>query len=136
MLAFVPGLVIMLASIPLGMTHWGSEYVQVNDDTSSTNSGDVLLDGLVAFFVFGPAGAGVIAVASKPRTWRSLRGIGIAEIVMIALTALLILEDNGDYFPLIMAVFTITIFPIVFVGCLLRIGYDALRGRPRRATMR
>jgi hypothetical protein len=65
MLAFVPGLIIMLAAIPLGMTHWGSEYVQVNDDTHSTNAGQFLEFGAIVFFLFGPAGAGVIAVASN-----------------------------------------------------------------------
>lgn len=119
----------MLASLPLGLTHWGGEYVQLNSDAHTTNSGQLLLLGLFVFFFVGVPAAGVIAVASKPRTWRSIRAIGIAEVVLIALTGFLFLTDNGAYLPVIMLGFALTVFPVVFLGCLSRIGFDAWRSR-------
>jgi hypothetical protein len=127
-LGFVPGLLVMLASLPLGLTHWGSEYVQLNDDAHTTNSGQVFLFGAVAFVLLGILVGGIIA-ASKPRTWRSLRAVGIAEALMIALTGFLFLTDNGGYLPVIMLGLAGTVFPIALLGCLVRIGYDALRAR-------
>lgn len=129
-LGFIPGLLVMLASLPLGLTHWGSEYVQLNDDAHTTNAGQVFLDGAVLFVLLGILVGGLLAAASKPRTWRSLRAVGIAEAVMIAFTGFLFLTENGDYLPVMMLVIAGTAFPIVFLGCLVRIGYDALRARP------
>jgi hypothetical protein len=123
----------MVASLPLGLTHWGAEYAQRSGDATPTNADNVFLFGLALFLLLGILVGGIVVAASKARTWRSLRAVGIAEAVMIALTGFFLLTDNGGYLPVLMIGLAATVFPIAFLGCLTRMGYDALRAH-RRAT--
>jgi hypothetical protein len=128
-LSLVPGLLVMLASLPLGLTHWGGESVQVNSDAHSTNAWQVFMLGAFLVVFLGILIGGTIVAASRSRTWRSLRTVGIAEAVMIALTGFLFLTENGGYLPVIVLLLAATVFPIAFLGCLGRIGYDTFRTR-------
>ena len=72
---------------------------------------------------------GLLLPLRRPRSRRSLGRIGIIEAVMVGLTAFLFWRDNGDYLPVFMAGLSVTLCPVLFLGCLGRMGFDAVRRR-------